>query len=194
MDILIYLIAGAVAVWLCIKFAKVIFYVFGFCVLIGIGSLVIGGSDYEDKKAKNVALQTSYTPEVVEPPKPKKKTWSEKWDEASVENDTRKMASLIMDGGETFEADMLCSKVLRQSAKYPNKVDFNWFSGNGATKLYYTNGTPERQGLYKVIKSGEAMNGFGNMIPFTGICEFSVNINNKTLDLADAYWGSKKIY
>ena len=179
------------------KFFKFFIYLAGFAVVLAFVGVFTSNDDLEANKVANTNLEQSVqTQKAVlnKEPEPKKKTWSEKWDEASAVNDTRQMANLIMDSGETFDASLLCDKVLRASAKYPNKVKFNWFSGNGTTKLYYTNGTPERQGLYKVIKSGEAMNGFGNMIPFTGICEFSVNINNKTLDLADAYWGSKKVF
>ena len=71
------------------------------------------------------------------------------------------------------QAGGLCRAELKARAKYPSEVDFNWFDGNG--NKYWMNFNTDGDSRVLIQQSGKMMNGFGNMIPFTGVCKYDYN-------------------
>ena len=71
------------------------------------------------------------------------------------------------------QASGLCRAELKARAKYPSKVDFNWFKGNG--NRYWMNFNSDGDSRVLIQQSGKMMNGFGNMIPFNGVCKYDYN-------------------
>ena len=67
------------------------------------------------------------------------------------------------------EASVLCRQAIRASAKFPTKVDFNWFEGNGSQ--YWMNFS-EGKSRVAIWVGGEMMNGLGMMIPFNATCKY----------------------
>ena len=71
------------------------------------------------------------------------------------------------------QASGLCRAELKARAKFPSEVDFNWFEGNG--NKYWMNFNEDGDSRVLIQQSGKMMNGFGNMVPFTGVCKYDYN-------------------
>jgi len=71
-----------------------------------------------------------------------------------------------------------CTKQLREIAKYPTKVDFDWLGGSTRTfKNFSVEPVTHR---IVVGRTGEAMNGLGLMVPFNGVCKYNYTPDNTT--------------
>jgi hypothetical protein len=85
-----------------------------------------------------------------------------------------------------------CTMMLSNSSKYPSEISFDW-SGGGYTKSFYTDGTAVRRGVTNIQRTGKAMNGLGMMIPFTGSCEYNINIVTREVSLKTVYFDGETI-
>jgi hypothetical protein len=111
----------------------------------------------------------------------KEQEFAKKW----AESDDKGKFNLVVEK-HTGTAYTICEKVGKLSSKYPEKIDFKWSSNRSTT--YWTDGNDVDRGEYTVIRSGEAMNGFGNMLPFNVECKFAVNIRGNDIHLKTAKW------
>ena len=81
------------------------------------------------------------------------------------------------------QAGSMCQKTIKNMALYPSKVDFNWISGNDYK--YFMNFNSKGESRVMITLSGEMMNGFGNMIPFTGVCKYDYNHKTNTYKVVE---------
>lgn len=64
-----------------------------------------------------------------------------------------------------------CKGYTKQSAKFPNKVDFDW----GINRNYWMNFNDNGDSRIMVQFTGEMMNGLGLMVPFKATCKYDYN-------------------
>ena len=153
-----------------------------------VGAVVIGfffGDDTETVakvETETPKVETKVETEVVE----KAPSYSE-FDQKWLAADDRKKLGLTIDD-QKYTGVSLCKTMARQASKFPSKVDFNW--GYDDQRTYWTNGNDVNRGQYTVRVSGEAMNGFGMMLPFSVECDYAVNIRGKSLHPTTVTWNS----
>jgi hypothetical protein len=150
-----------------------------FTILIGlfvIGSIFGGDSSTENKQASK---------EVVK--EETKLTAEQEWSKLFVEGDTRTKVTMVAKKHESTAAS-LCKAVGKMGAKFPNKTDWDW--GYDAKRVYWTDGTDVDAGNLTITRSGEAMNGFGMMLPFQIQCEYAVNLRGADIHLTTVTWSS----
>lgn len=73
-----------------------------------------------------------------------------------------------------------CRTAIRNSAKYPSKVDFHFASAYHQVFMDDTSAkmdTPNLSNRFMYGIKADMMNGFGAMIPHTGFCQ--INFNNE---------------
>jgi hypothetical protein len=102
-----------------------------------------------------------------------------------VKADERKKLHLTIDA-DGFTSINLCREMARKGSKFPSKIDFDW--GVDKSRTWWTDGTDVNRGKYTVKLSGEAMNGFGMMLPFSVECNYAVNIRGKSLHPTTVKW------
>jgi hypothetical protein len=126
----------------------------------------------------------------AEPPKVSTPEYSE-WDKKWLAADDRAKFNLVVSKQE-ITGISLCKTMGKMGSKYPTKIDWDW--GFDTKKVWWTDGTDVNRGKFTVLKSGEAMNGFGMMLPFTVECNYAVNIKGADLHPTTVYWisGGKK--
>ena len=71
------------------------------------------------------------------------------------------------------QAGMLCTNATRNSAKFPNEVDFDWLGGNSSN--YWMDFNDKGESRVMITKTGKMMNGLGMMVPFKSVCKFDYN-------------------
>jgi len=98
--------------------------------------------------------------------------------EAAYRNSPKGKTENFMD---TAWAD--CRNTVKNAALYPSKVDFNWLSGNDSK--YFMNFNSKGESRVMITLSGEMMNGFGNMIPFTAVCKYDYNPKSNTYKVVE---------
>ena len=81
------------------------------------------------------------------------------------------------------QARLDCRNTVKNTALYPSKVDFNWLSGNDYK--YFMNFNSKGESRVMITLSGEMMNGFGNMIPFTAVCKYDYNPKSNTYKVVE---------
>ena len=77
----------------------------------------------------------------------------------------------------TKSGRLMCRYAIRQLAKYPSEVKFN-YSRNFEERLWENfNKDSSMPHRYSMNVSGKMMNGFGNMIPFNAHCKLDLPTN-----------------
>ena len=76
----------------------------------------------------------------------------------------------------TSQAFTLCRQDVRDRAKFPTKVDFDW--GSNASK-YWMNFSEGRSRVL-IQNTGEMMNGLGMMVPFKATCKYDFDPKTNT--------------
>ena len=71
------------------------------------------------------------------------------------------------------QASSHCMRYTRDSAKFPNKVDFDWMGGNSSN--YWMNFNDNGDSRVMIVRTGEMMNGLGMMVPFKSVCKYDFN-------------------
>jgi hypothetical protein len=153
-----------------------------FTILIGlfvIGWIFGGDSSTENKQASNTETQTEV---VKEEPK---LTAEQEWSKLFVEGDTQTKVTMVAKKHESTAAS-LCKAVGKMGAKFPNKIDWDW--GYDAKRVYWTDGTDVDAGQMTITRLGEAMNGFGMMLPFQIQCKYAVNLRGADIHLTTVKW------
>ena len=84
-----------------------------------------------------------------------------------------------------------CEGLLKASSKFPTKIKMDW--GAKINNTYWTDGNDKERGIITVVKNGEAMNGLGLMVPFTGKCEFAINLTTKNAVIKSVFFDGKKV-
>jgi len=74
-----------------------------------------------------------------------------------------------------------CFNTIKSQAVYPTKVDFSLIFGTDTTVYENFNGTAGKPNRYMMRTTGEMMNTFGNMVPFTASCKVDFNNNEYSL-------------
>ncbi len=78
---------------------------------------------------------------------------------------------------------LMCRHTVKQKVKYPSKIDYDWSYDE---KLWENFNKADASYPHRYVwnASGEMMNGFGNMIPFTVHCKIDLptNGNGKIVD------------
>ena len=85
----------------------------------------------------------------------------------------------------TQSGRLMCRYAIRQLAKYPSELKFNYFR-NFEERLWENfNKDGSMPHRYSMNVSGKMMNGFGNMIPFNAHCKLDLptNGNGKLVDI-----------
>ena len=65
----------------------------------------------------------------------------------------------------------MCTNAVKAAAKYPSKVDPDW----GADVKVFKNFSGTNQHRFLITRTGDMMNGFGNMIPYKAVCKLDWN-------------------
>jgi len=156
----------------------------GFFAVIIVPATLVGGTVYaltnEPTKPKAIEAPSAVvsTAPVVEPVK--------LYDNMT---DQEKFNYVIANDGNY--SGSACEGLLKASAKFPTKIKMDW--GAKINNTYWTDGDDKERGIITVVKNGEAMNGLGLMIPFTGKCEFAINLTTKKAVIKSVFFDGKKV-
>ena len=151
--------------------------------LVGIVVLVAMFTDSDEPK--KVASTNENKTEVVAVKEEPKLTKEQEWSKLFVEGDTQTKVTMVAKKHELTAAS-LCKTVGKMGAKYPNKVDWDW--GFDAKRVYWTDGIDVNAGQLTITRSGEAMNGFGMMLPFQIQCKYAVNLRGADIHPTMVKW------
>jgi hypothetical protein len=114
-----------------------------------------------------------------------KLTKEQEWSKKFVEGDVQTKVTMVAKKHESTAAS-LCRQAGKMSSKFPSKVDWKW--GYDAKRVYWTDGSDVNAGQLTITRRGEAMNGFGNMIPFAIECKFAVNVRGADIHPTTMKW------
>ena len=157
------------------KLFKFVVYTFIALVVlvIGVGMLLNDGTTTANKTVETV----KETPKIVEKPK--------------VVKVKVKAPPTLDDKIRTMQGSVhqACKSAFKTTANYPTKVDFNWSIDSNYWKNFEGNNH-----RYLIKNSGEMMNGYGNMVPFTMTCKVDWNSVTNKQTLIELYVNNTILY
>ena len=159
--------------------------IYGTAGIIGLVVLVAVFTDSDEPKkvVSTTEPQTEVVKEVVK--EEPKLTKEQEWSKIFVEGDTQTKVTMVAKKHELTAASM-CKTVGKMGAKYPTKTDWDW--GYDAKRVYWTDGNDVDAGQLTITRSGEAMNGFGMMLPFQIQCKYAVNLRGADIHPTTVKW------